>query len=260
MKKIVFLGILSISLFSSCKKDKTSSPVNTDPELLGTQTNKVTHFSFNGNLKDGSGNNLNAADSMNITYTADRFGRSNQAAVFGGASNPSFILTPSLGSKINSFPMAISFWFKPVSVNSYQVLIKGDGFERSGISGFRVTFGARAGQMGFTIGDKTIGGSTGTNYVVTPQNVITANTWQHIAINARGVNDYDFYINGVKNTNCTYGGFATSMVFYPEPVRGVIGNEDGFSYWYAGALDDYRIYTKVLSAEEVAALYNIRPY
>lgn len=259
MKRIIFRSILSIILFTSCKKDKTPQPVNNDPELLGTQTNKVFHYSFNGSLKDGSGNNLNAADSMNITYTADRFGRSNQAAVFGGATNPSWILTPSLGSKITSFPMAVSFWFKPVSVIGHQIIFKGDGFERSAISGFRINFGARPGQMGFTIGDKTTGGSTGTNYVVTPQNVITANTWHHVVVNARGANDYDFYINGVKLTNCTYGGFATSMVFYPEPVRGIMGNEDGSSYFFEGALDDYRIYTKVLSQEEVSTLYNFHP-
>lgn len=259
MKRIIFLGILSISLFSSCKKDKTPTPVNTDPELLGIQTNKVFHYNFNGSLKDGSGNNLNAADSMNITYTADRFGRSNQAAVFGGATNPSWILTPSLGTKITGFPMAVSFWFKPVSVVGHQMIFKGDGFERSAPSGFRITFGARPGQMGFTIGDKTIGGSSGSNYIVTPQNVITANTWQHVVVNARGANDYDFYINGAKLTNCTYGGSATSMVFYPEPVRGIMGNEDGFSFFFEGALDDYRIYTKVLSQEEVSTLYNFHP-
>jgi hypothetical protein len=254
MKQLILLIILSISLFTSCKKDKTPTPASPD-ELLGPQTNKIFHYSFNGSLKDGSGNNLNAADSMNISYTADRFGRSNQAAFFGGASNPSKILTPSLGSKISGFPMAVSFWFKAASVNTGQMLIKADGFERTGISGFRVALGYRPGQMGFTFGDKT----TNTNYVVTPQNVIASNTWHYIVVNVRGANDYDFYIDGVKNTNCTYGGIATSMVFYPEPVRGIIGVEDGIATWFEGALDDYRIYTKVLSQEEVSALYNFQP-
>jgi Concanavalin A-like lectin/glucanases superfamily len=255
MKKIILLAIVSISLLFSCKKDKAPTPANTDPELLGSQTNKIVHYSFNGSLKDGSGNNLNAADSMNITYTADRFGRSNQAAFFAGVSNPSKIFTPSLGSKITGFPIAVSFWFKAVSVNFGQMLIKSDGVERTGISGFRVALGYRPGQMGFTFGDKT----TNTNYVVTPQNVIASNTWHHIVVNVRGANDYDFYIDGVKNTNCTFGGIATSMMFYPEPVRGIIGNEDGFANYFEGALDDYRIYTKALSQEEVSALYNFRP-
>jgi Concanavalin A-like lectin/glucanases superfamily len=253
-------ALCGIIIFSSCKKDKTTDPVtNPDPELLGVQTNKIFHYSFNGGLKDGSGNTLNAADSMNITYAADRFGRSNQAVVFGGASNPSWILTPSLGSKITGFPMAVSFWFKPVNVSGHQMIIKSDGLERSAISGFRISFGARPGQMGLMFGDKTTGGSTGTNYVVTPQHVINNNTWHHVVVNVRGANDFDFYINGVKITNCTYGGSATSMAFYPEPVRGIIGNEDGFSYWYEGALDDYRIYTKTLSQEEVTTLYNFHP-
>lgn len=259
MKKIFLLSILFSGLLYSCKKNKTTDPGNTDPELLKPQTNKIIHYSFNGSLIDGSGNSLNGTDSFNITYTADRFGRSNQAAVFGGAANPSWILTPSLGSRITGFPMAVSFWFKASNVIGHQMLIKADGFERTAVSGFRVTFGARPGQMGVTFGDKTIGGSTGTNYVVTPQNVISNNTWYHIVVNIRGANDFDFYINGVKNNSCTYGGAATAMVFYPEPVRGIIGGEDGLPYYFGGALDDYRIYTKALTQEEVSALYNFHP-
>ncbi|MEI2738288.1 MAG: LamG domain-containing protein [Chitinophagaceae bacterium] len=258
--KISFvIAAIALIVLASCKKDKNDPPANNNPELLGPETSKVFHYSFNGNLKDGSGNGLNGADSFNITYTADRFGRTNQAAVFGGASNPSWILTPSLGSRITGFPMAISFWFKPVNVNSGQTIIKSDGFERSAASGFSITYGFRPGQIGFTIGDKTLGGSTGTNYVVTPQNVLSNNTWQHIVVNVRGANDYDFYINGTKINNCTYGGAATSMVFYPEPVRGIIGNNDDYPSYYEGALDDYRIYTKVLSQQEVSSLYNFVP-
>lgn len=246
--------------FSQCKKDKKDeTPVPADTEKLGPETGKVLHYNFNGNLRDGSGNNLHVADSSNISYTTDRLGRSNQAAVFGGPSNPSHILTPSLGAKITGFPMSVSFWFKTPTVSSYQVLIKSDGFERPVTSGFWVSMGARPGQMGFMFADKTTGGSTGTNYVVTPQNIFSANTWYHIVVNVRGANDYDFYVNGVKLTNCTYGGAATTIAFYPEPVRGIMGNQDGFSYFFEGALDDYRVYSKTLTQQEVLDLYNFHP-
>ncbi|MBL7749687.1 MAG: hypothetical protein JNM19_19775, partial [Chitinophagaceae bacterium] len=85
------------------------------------------------------------------------------------------------------------------------------------------------------------------------------NTWQHIVVNVRGANDYDFYINGTKINGCTVGGAATSMVFYPEPVRGMIGNDDDYPSCYEGALDDYCMYTKLLSQQEVSALYNVVP-
>lgn len=255
MLRILLFGV--IISFTQCKKDKKEDPpANTDAEKLGPEANKVLHYAFNGNLKDGSGNSLNAADSNNITYTTDRLGRANQAVVFGGQTNPSHILTPSLGAKITGFPMAVSFWFKTAST-FYQVLFKSDGFERPFMSGFRFTMGARPGQMGFTFADKTA--TAGTNYVVTPQNVISLNTWYHVVVNVRGANDFDFYVNGVKLTNCTMGGSATTMVFYPEPVRGIMGNEDGFSYYFDGALDDYRVYTKTLSQQEVLDLYNYHP-
>lgn len=255
MLRIVLLLLVTVA-FSRCNKDKTNEPpVNNDPEKLAPEANKVLHYTFNGSLKDGSGNSLDGADSMNITYAADRFGRANQAAVFGGASNPSFILTPSLGARITGFPMAVSFWFKTASA-FYQVLFKSDGFERPFPSGFRFTMGARPGQMGFTFSDKT---SNGNNYVVTPQNVFSLNTWYHVVVNVRGANDFDFYVNGVKLTNCTYGGSATSIAFYSEPVRGIMGNEDGFSYFFQGSLDDYRVYNRVLSQQEVQSLNSFHP-
>jgi hypothetical protein len=254
MKKMTMLTCCAAALLFSCKKSSTGTA---NDELLGPQANKVLHYSFNGNLSDGSGNGLGASDSFNISYAADRFGRANQAAVFGGASNPSVILTPSLGSKISGLPMAVSLWFKAVSVNTAQVLVKSDGFEKPNASGFRIALGYRPGQIGFTFGDKT--SSSGTNYVVTPQNVVSADTWTHMVVNVRAANDFDFYINGVKNTNCTIGGTATSMVFYPAPVRGIIGNDELYNIYYQGALDDYRVFTKVLSQEEVSALYNFHP-
>ena len=84
MRSLALSVLASFVLITSCKKDsKKEEPSNPDPELQGPQTGKVFHYSFNGNLADGSGNNLAAINpTNNLTYGADRFGRANQAALF----------------------------------------------------------------------------------------------------------------------------------------------------------------------------------
>ena len=260
-RKILCLVCISASIFFfSCKKDKAHSPVvNNDPELLGPETSKVLHYSFNGNLNDGSGNHLDAADSNNITYTADRFGRPDQAALFGGPGDFSMALTPSLSSQQITFPFSVSFWFKANSVTGSQTLIKSDGVERSTYSGFWIQLGvAGEGKLAFNMGDNT-GVSGGSRNSIFSPSVFSANTWYHVVVNVRGADDMDMYINGVKNNNCVYDGSATSIVFTQPESRGVLGTYDGTPSIFGGALDDYRIYKKILSQTEVSALYNYQP-
>jgi hypothetical protein len=254
-RQIVTLLGAGMLLLTACKKDKTQT--DTDPEKLMPETGKVFHYNFNGSLKDGSGNGMDAVDSMNISYTADRFGRSNQAILFYGDSNPTWMLTPSLDAKITGFPFSVSFWFKTSTPNEPQGIIKADGLERAYNSGFWVNVGMRPGQVGFGFGDKTSYDILGTNYIVAPD-MITADTWYHIVVNVKGANDYDFYINGVKKTNCETGGSASTIAFYGGTTVGMIGRLN-YGYFFNGAMDDYRIYTKALSQSEVSSLYSFHP-
>jgi hypothetical protein len=264
MRTLTLCALVTLLAVTSCKKEKDSNnpptpPANTDPELLGPETSKVFHYSFNGNLNDGSGNNMDAADSNNITYTADRLGRANQAAVFGGSGNSSNILTPSLNSKNISFPFSVSFWFKAGNVSSSQTLIKSDGFERTNYTGFWIQLGITgAGSMAFNFGNNTGASGASRNSLITPS-IFAANTWYHIVVNVRGAGDMDFYVNGVENNTCYYDGNATSIVFAQPEARGILGTYDGSQSEFGGALDDYRIYKKILSQTEVSALYNFQP-
>ena len=256
------LSVMTVLLaLASCKKDSNEipPPVNNDPELLGAETSKVFHYSFNGNLNDGSGSNLHAAGSNNISYTTDRLGRPNQAVVFAGSGNSSYILTPSLSSKNITFPFSVSFWFKANSVSGSQTLIKSDGVERSGYAGFWAQLGVTGtGTMAFNFGDLTGASGSSRNSIITPS-IFAANTWYHIVVNVRGANDMDFYVNGVKNNNCSYDGSAATIVFNEPESRGILGVYDGASSDFGGAFDDYRIYKKILSQTEVSALYNFQP-
>jgi hypothetical protein len=118
MRSLSLCVFFCLVAFTSCKKDaKAPVPVPTnDVELLGPQADKVLHYSFNGNMNDGSGNSMNAISSNNISYTSDRFGRTNQAAVFGRPSNISYIGVPTLSSKVPGFPFLFHYGLRQVTL------------------------------------------------------------------------------------------------------------------------------------------------
>lgn len=265
MKFFMLPLVAAILVSTSCKKssEEISTPVNNDPEQLGVQQDKVAHYNFNGNLNDSSGNHLNPTYVNNITYTTDRFGRAADAIVFGGPNNFSSLTLPSPASKVPGVPFAISVWFKAADISRSQTLIKADGGEYNVYSGYWLQLGAGGtGTLSFNIGNNNgVTNSSGRNSITTPA-VIIANTWYHVVINVRGANDMDVYINGVKNNNCTYSGTASSMVFCTQSNQqiGVLGFFMGSNNSeYEGLMDDYRIYKKILSAQEVAGLYNFHP-
>lgn len=254
--RILATLVLCPFLLFSCHKDK-KAPVDTDPEKLNPETNKVLHYSFNGSLNEISGNQLNPLDSNNIAYTADRFGRPNMAVAMGGNNMNSHMLTPSLSSVISGLPVSVSFWFKTSDVSQMQCIAKSDGFERSTYSGFTIYLSAWGEKrLSFSFAD-----NSGRNYslIVTPEAITAPDNWYHAVFCVRSATDYDFYLNGVKYNDCTVGGTVTTMVFNPPSV-GILGMYDGVaSSGLKGALDDYRVYNRSLTAAEVAALYEFHP-
>jgi hypothetical protein len=85
---------------------------------------------------------------------------------------------------------------------------------------------------------------TGSRNSITTPAVFSTNNWYHVVVNVRGANDMDFYINGVKNTSCTYDGYGTTMVYTTAPSMGVIGVFPGAGSAFDGVMDDYRIYKR----------------
>lgn len=259
MKTIHFFAfiIATVFIFSSCKKNKTEPPVIPDPELLGPEAGKVLHYSFNESVSDGSGSGLNPTYTNNLSFTTDRFGRANKAGLFGSGGSTTTILTPSLSGKLSGLPVAVSFWVKTDDYTHSQLIAKSDGFERSTYSGYTIYLGAW--------GDKKISFSfannSGRDYsiIISPEVITANNTWYHVVFNVRSATDYDLYVNNVKYTNCTTGGNATTMVFNPPSV-GIMGLYDGTPTTnFTGALDDYRVYNRSLSQQEVSTLYNYHP-
>lgn len=262
MKTIHFfaLSFFSFVLFSSCKKDKTDPPATPDLELLGPEAGKVLHYSFNENASDGSGSGLNPTYTNNLSFTTDRFGRANKAALFGSGGGTSTILTPSLSGKLSGLPVAVSFWIKTDDHSRTQLIAKSDGFERTTYSGYTIYLGAWGDKkISFSFASNSGIGGRDYTVIISPEVITDNTTWYHVVFNIRSATDYDLYVNNVKYTNCTSGGNATTMAFNPPSV-GIMGVYDGSPNTnFTGALDDYRVYNRSLSQQEVNTLFTYHP-
>ena len=93
--------------------------------------------------------------------------------------------------------------------------------------------------------------------------VMSSGTWHHIAYttDAGGNN---FYIDGVPATTVTYtSGDATSNTFYNQCVDSSGATQYGIGWtgsagdpeYFDGSIDDLRVYSRALSAADIAALY-----
>lgn len=272
IKSTLMAALLAASL-SACKKDKTNAPQLTiDPaETAATETGKVLQYNFAGNLNDASGNGLSGTSNGTVSFTSDRFSRNGQAAYFDGVN--SAVLLPSLFSQQINYPFSVSLWFKASQVDSLQTLFLADGMPGyTNYTGFSLQLGGidRSGALSF---------STGNNFCACPsarqttylEDAITPNTWYHVVVTVRedGFEGRDMYLNGVKQTNAVPEGTSSIPALFwldPDqqniPTGAVLGLNYNPQYNYqkfTGLLDDLRIYKKVLTADDVAALYNWQP-
>ncbi len=84
-----------------------------------------------------------------------------------------------------------------------------------------------------------------------PNSTLTVNAWTHIAVSKTKAHLVSVYRNGVLIDSYTNSNCASSGVLYR---MGRDSRTD--STMYRGCLSDFRIYTTVLSADDILALYN----
>jgi hypothetical protein len=284
--KWLFSGVLASALaFSSCTKpDKSDDfPEGDPPPVPGgynnssevAPTNLVTHFTFNGTPDDAKGAITGAALNGATSWVA---GIKDQA--YKGSTNGFISYTnPGPIATLKSFTVAMwintekhdggaqgvfalskqdgSFW------GNFFMIIEGNNstenkmfmklhFEKNG-----VTFAEHWIEPG---GD------------FRPDNMYGG--WRHVAWTYdAATSKAGFYINGekralptgVEDRKADAGGTPLGELNFKDPTRFIIGgfqNQLGAPYnnpepWmlpYTGALDEFRIYNKALSAQEISAI------
>ena len=217
-----------------------SAACTTDTDQLFTtdvQTTSTATYQFN-NATTSIPSNTYPGVASNITYAAGKFGN---AAVLNGSS--SFVTLPDSSSISQQNNFSLSFWIKPSGFVAYGTLI-------NLYSDYRNIVEIRSsGIIGFN--------ATG-SWVDSPSSSITDGVWQHIAITKSSTAGTVIYVNGSSVvTDASNTGNASDFTAsgYPNTI-GAYRLTGSASYFFPGSIDQFRIFSSVLSQAAVTALYN----
>lgn len=169
----------------------------------------------------------------------------------GGAlqlSGPNASLRVSAGATLSDLgPLTLSAWIKPSKVALGRVLAREDGSRGRWIliAGEKLVFAKDFSQQ--ELRRETA-------------NPVPAGVWSHIAATWDGSSQAEqihLYVNAVEASyGVTQDGKGTRMPDAQIPLQ--IGNRADLTRGFEGAIDELRIYNRVLSAAEIAALAQVR--
>lgn len=205
----------------------------------------IAYFPFSGNANDASGNNLHGVVS-NATLTADNKGQANSAYDFNGTSASIALPASSLYDFSPSASFSIAAWIQPganQAVGFGAVLVKGPFNANYTLA--KWNWGAyvtnTVAMNGFA--DNTTGLAT-----TVMQN---SPCWYHVIWSYSNGNWY-LYVNGKLGSSSLSGSKKILQDGNSKLVIGKKGEADGD--FYRGKIDELRLYNRLLTADEIAAL------
>lgn len=222
MKRALVLPLCLLSAALGCSGDSNGPTTPTAP-----RTGLVAEFLFSGDGSDTSGNGYNGTVN-GPTLVADRFGHDASAYNFDGVND--VITTTATNHFANGNLLSVSLWIKvaalPASLE-YFVICKDFGVWLDG------------GSLGLAISVPATNSASG---------AVTAGTWHHLLGTYDGTNVV-VYIDGVHAQTTNHPGNISGL--NSALVFGTFA-----SAYFAGTLDDVRIYNRVVTAAEISDLYH----
>ena len=218
-------GWKDFSTIAACTTDVCNFPVT--GECL---------YQLEANGTDTCGNYNLTTPSNSPTYGIGKFGN---CAVFNGT-NQSFDQTNNWGDPT---VFSLSFWINFDAVNVNQEIVGCYNWNGATSSGWKIRLlGASSGIEWQTYLSNTQGTATSSQ-------TISASTWYHIAFTANQ-STVNLYINGILDHSTSISGFN-----YHGGVAAEIGESGGYDY-LGGKVDQFRLFTSILTSDEVLDLYN----
>ena len=222
--------------------EETACVYTSTTDTVNYQGTNLAYYKLDGNALDETTNNYDGTES-NITY---EFGRYGAAAVFNGAN--SYITLPSTLSQGNvTVANCISFWFyidAEVTSSSFNNEIM--TFAGSTSVDGKIALGSTSGHITNETFSVTSNVSSG-EYTYSRTNIPAG--WNHAVVQWNSGNTkWDIFINGVQHTTYTNG---TNVQRHWKLRFGRRGTA-----YFAGKLDQVKIFDSALDATAVANLYN----
>lgn len=153
--------------------------------------------------------------------------------------------------------MTISAWIRAGTLSTQQGIVSKWNYNQAGTNYGEwalQTNGSNQIRMFLTSG----AGDDGVNYIDTTNAGLTTNTWTHVAAVYDGsqaaANRIRIYINGVQASTTVTGTIPTSI--YAAGTNPVyIGDFNGLNRGFSGSIDEVKIYSRPLNANEIKADY-----
>ena len=242
MKKILLLTILTLTTASSFGQITTDG--------------LVANYTFNnGNANDEAGTNHGTVSGAVLTQ--DRFGNTNMAYSFHQDNQAQIIIPNDAAINFtNSSNFTIAFWMKINGDNLPATVPLGKSVIDGSWNGYSFVLNATDG--GYTNGD-------GSFFFYTASGAM-----QDAGANSLVGNQIDewIFVTGIYSGDAGMSGLLVNNVLQTDMggVSGTINNSanlylggyptNPYSNYFSGSIDDLRIYNRILTEEEVTALYN----
>ena len=206
----------------------------------------VAHYPFDGDASNqiGEGNDGNVGG---VSLVDDRFGNENSAYFFDGVDDTIFVEVT--GMPNIEAPQSFSWWYWVSEIPTFS-----DAFGAGNMiamvnpeSGVGIQFGFR-GQGYETLG--LDGWNWGGNTLL-EADPPAVNVW-HFCVYTFDGSTHRFYIDGAETASST----ATTQQGSPSIL--MFGNYPSGDQYFAGRLDDVRIYNRALKVEEIQSLYSAK--
>jgi hypothetical protein len=246
MKNTLFT-ILSLSIFNSCIPEKITIKKN----VIDLNDGLVVNIPFNNSFIESITNTKGI--STKTKFVQDRKKQVNEA-IYLNRNDSSLVNFGDLNlASITNAIFSISCWvnledtLKPCAILS----------KRSPYGGFEYSIDNHFRNKQYFNFDNWNESGTNTVYGIDPLNAsapIQLNSWQHIVFIANG-NHLKVYSNGVLQSDMDN---KNNDEFSNTDKDFIIGNGGGYGkyYYFQGAIDDVKIYNRVLNNEEINALFD----
>ncbi len=197
----------------------------------------VAYYPFSGNANDQTTNNINGTVSGAV-LTTDRFGEANSAYYFNGNQN---IITGSSNALKVSTKLTLSAWVFQESSGGH-IAVQGTSLDPTGYWEWQPT----------RLSSNNIGTASSTK--VTSQSL--SNRWVHVVVTFNS-GSTRFYYDGVLSEEVTASFSSFSSVSAGLKI-GERSNGSGGDF--VGKIDDFKLFNRVLTAEEINDLFYERGY
>lgn len=205
--------------------------------------NLVQYTKFEGNSTATTGANGTDTD---ITYSAAN-GKFGQGAGFNGTSSG----IQYAAKIVSTGAKTISFWMNPTTAQDGEII--DEAARTSTNAGINITYhGITANKLTFFL-FKSTGGTP--NFTVAGGTALTVGNWYFVTCTWDGTTDANgakIYLNGILDGTST----ALSTSGDTGSFNTVLGRQgNGGASYFAGKLDDFTIFSRALTSDEIYSLY-----